>query len=313
MPKVSILIPTYNQAAFIVDAVRSALSQNYPNLEVVVGDDFSEDDTQRLLKQFNDTRLKIVRNDRNLGRVANYRSLLRNYATGDYVVNLDGDDYYTDSNFIAKAAAVLDMNADAVIVSARVATKAGQSIRLSSPPPAGFLPGSELLRRLPAAEYHLMHLSCLYRRQPAIELDFYRSGAISSDWESLYRLACRGKIYFLSDVVGIWRIHAINESQSVELSKHIENLGIWTSIYAEAERHGLSRTLSSILAAKCEAYFALSSCIRIAERAPLVSLRLIISLWEVRRLAALFLLFRPASFLRLLLCAFGFYRRRAKI
>jgi len=81
--KVTIMIPTYNQSAFILNAINSALDQNYPNLEVIVGDDASTDTTSEILKTIDDSRLKIVRNTFNLGRVGNYRNLLYNHASGD--------------------------------------------------------------------------------------------------------------------------------------------------------------------------------------------------------------------------------------
>ena len=68
--KVTIMIPTYNQAVFIREAVDSALAQTYSNLEVIVGDDASTDGTQEIVAKINDPRLKYVRNVCNLGRVA---------------------------------------------------------------------------------------------------------------------------------------------------------------------------------------------------------------------------------------------------
>ncbi|MGC8706738.1 MAG: glycosyltransferase family 2 protein, partial [Desulfurella sp.] len=88
-PKVTIAIPAYNQAKYIKQAIDSALNQDYPNLEVIVSDDASLDDTRQIVKEYNDKRLKYYRNEKNIGRVANHRKLLYEYATGEYVLNLD--------------------------------------------------------------------------------------------------------------------------------------------------------------------------------------------------------------------------------
>ena len=310
-PKVSILIPTFNQAEFIACAVSSALAQMYPNLEVVVGDDASTDHTQSALASFTDSRLRVFRNERNLGRVGNYRRLLHEHATGDYVVNLDGDDYYTDVEFIAKAVGALSKNADVVVVSARVLTRTSNGERISRGPGYCSLSGLEVLRRMPAKELHLMHLACVYRRRPAIELDFYRSSAISSDWESLYRLAVKGRVLFFPDVVGVWRIHSVNESQSVDLVKHLDNLTIWPSVYNEAVRAGMSRSVASLLCARCVAHFALASCLRVAAQDRSVVRRLIASMWERHKCATLLMILSPMSFARLVLCVLGYYRSRS--
>ncbi|HEY1869535.1 MAG TPA: glycosyltransferase family 2 protein, partial [Chitinophagaceae bacterium] len=103
-PLVSIMIPAYNQAEVLGTAIESALSQDYPHLEVVVSDDCSTDETKAVLKKFEtDTRLRYYRNTQNSGRVANYKKTLEQYVNGDWVVNLDGDDYFTDLSFISKA------------------------------------------------------------------------------------------------------------------------------------------------------------------------------------------------------------------
>src|SRR6202008_1761874 len=99
-PKVTVMIPTYGQADVILRAVDSALAQDYANLEVVVIDDCSPDTTGAVVAARRATRLPHPRNDRNLGRVANYRHGLYGLARGDWVINLDGDDYFVDAGFV---------------------------------------------------------------------------------------------------------------------------------------------------------------------------------------------------------------------
>lgn len=103
-PKVTIMIPTYNQENYISEAIESALSQDYENLEIIVTDDCSTDRTAEIAKSYEkDPRFMYIRNQKNLGRVANYHSSLYYHAKGDWVINLDGDDYFIDSTFITTA------------------------------------------------------------------------------------------------------------------------------------------------------------------------------------------------------------------
>ena len=90
---VSIVIPTYNRARFIGQAVTSALNQTHRELEVIVVDDGSTDNTQSILSTFEDTRLKIVRLEKNSGR-SRARNIALRAARGEYVSFLDSDDYY---------------------------------------------------------------------------------------------------------------------------------------------------------------------------------------------------------------------------
>jgi glycosyltransferase involved in cell wall biosynthesis len=116
-PRVTILIPTYNQERFIDQAIASALGQDYPSLEVVVLDDASTDGTGRASRAWAyDRRFRYVCNDRNLGRVANYRRGLTHHARGEWVLMLDGDDYLADPGFIGRACEAIDLHRDRPIV-----------------------------------------------------------------------------------------------------------------------------------------------------------------------------------------------------
>ena len=103
-PLVTIMIPTYNRAAYLEAAIQSALKQDYANLEVIIADDCSSDNTSEIARKFiSDGRLKYFRNEINRGKTANYRHTLYDLAKGDWILNLDGDDYLTDENYISFA------------------------------------------------------------------------------------------------------------------------------------------------------------------------------------------------------------------
>lgn len=92
-PLVTIAIPAY-KSAFLTDAIRSALNQDYHNLEVLVVDDCSPDDIWVIASRFNDSRVIYIRNATNLGKssiVHNWNKCLE-LATGDYFVLLCDDD-----------------------------------------------------------------------------------------------------------------------------------------------------------------------------------------------------------------------------
>jgi glycosyltransferase involved in cell wall biosynthesis len=91
LPLVSIIIPVYNSAAYIEDAVRSAVEQDYENKELIVVDDGSTDSTPDILKSFGDQ--IIVLSQKNAGPAAARNHGLRR-ATGTYVAFLDSDDYW---------------------------------------------------------------------------------------------------------------------------------------------------------------------------------------------------------------------------
>ena len=90
-PLVSIIIPVYNSAAYIADALRSALEQDYENKEIIVVDDGSTDSTPAILKSFKEQ--IVVLTQVNAGPGAARNRALR-HAKGTYIAFLDADDLW---------------------------------------------------------------------------------------------------------------------------------------------------------------------------------------------------------------------------
>jgi glycosyltransferase involved in cell wall biosynthesis len=88
----SIVMPTYNRANLIGKAIRSVLGQEYSNWELLIIDDGSTDDTEKIVGQFNDARIQYVF-QKNQERSAARNNGVRQ-ANGDYICFLDSDDYY---------------------------------------------------------------------------------------------------------------------------------------------------------------------------------------------------------------------------
>ncbi|NQT33163.1 MAG: glycosyltransferase family 2 protein [Candidatus Omnitrophica bacterium] len=90
---ISIIIPTYNRAAMIKRAIESVLVQDYDNMEVIVVDDASKDNTPEVVRSVEDPRLIYIRRPENKGAAAARNTGMRQ-ATGEYIAFLDSDDEY---------------------------------------------------------------------------------------------------------------------------------------------------------------------------------------------------------------------------
>jgi glycosyltransferase involved in cell wall biosynthesis len=101
-PSVSVVITTYNQAEYIAETVRSALSQTYPHREIIVVDDGSTDETGARLAPFRD-RVALVRQE-NQGIAASRNTGVRS-ATGELIAFLDGDDLWEPNKLAVQVAA----------------------------------------------------------------------------------------------------------------------------------------------------------------------------------------------------------------
>ena len=91
--KISVIIPTFNRGNLIIKSIKSVLNQTYPNIEVLVVDDGSTDDTEKIIKNLDNNRIKYIKIKKNIG--ANHaRNVGIMNASGKYISFQDSDDVY---------------------------------------------------------------------------------------------------------------------------------------------------------------------------------------------------------------------------
>jgi len=96
IPVVSIIIPTYNHAHFLESALQSVINQTYKEWEVIVVNNFSDDNTIDVVNDFDDPRIKLI-NFQNNGIIASGRNKGISQSRGKYIAFLDSDDiWYPD-------------------------------------------------------------------------------------------------------------------------------------------------------------------------------------------------------------------------
>jgi glycosyltransferase involved in cell wall biosynthesis len=108
-PKVSIVIPCYNAARFILPTLQSVMDQQYGNLEIICVNDGSVDDTENQIRKIQDPRIVYIKKE-NSG-VSDSRNLGMKKATGKYILFLDADDILGE-NFLEKRVDFLELDPD---------------------------------------------------------------------------------------------------------------------------------------------------------------------------------------------------------
>lgn len=109
MKKVTIIMPVFNVENYVYKAIESVLSQTYKNIELIIIDDCSCDNTRDICNRYKkDNRVKLVLKDKNTG-VSESRNIGIRMAKGDYVTFVDGDDYI-ENNTIEKYIEVVEKN-----------------------------------------------------------------------------------------------------------------------------------------------------------------------------------------------------------
>ena len=94
-------MPNFNNGRFIGECIESVLAQEYGNIELVIVDDKSDDNSVDVIKSINDKRISLVCLEKNLG-VAKARNIGIEHSTGNYVTTLDSDDLFTSKKKLLK-------------------------------------------------------------------------------------------------------------------------------------------------------------------------------------------------------------------
>jgi glycosyltransferase involved in cell wall biosynthesis len=115
-PLVSVGVPVYNGEQFLAGAVRSVLAQDYPNLEVIICDNASEDGTEEICRAVasKDPRVRYLRTRTNIGLLGNFRQAL-DEARGKYFTWLAHDDVMSDPACLSKLVGHLESNPETVL------------------------------------------------------------------------------------------------------------------------------------------------------------------------------------------------------
>ncbi|MCG5219221.1 glycosyltransferase family 2 protein [Streptosporangium soli] len=210
LPKVSVLMPTYQQEAFIPRAIESLRAQTYRDWELVIVNDGSHDRTHELLhdllEEVWDDRVTYLRNERNLGLGAAL-NLATRHATGTYISYLPSDDIY-HADHLERLVAVLEESPRVYIayggvhiafnrglVASRMgaATLRGDDVigheieTLNAPAPVSWLDTLKSGNTL--AMVQVMHRRDSEEQSPWTTRDEYVSDAIEADqWRRLIRL-----------------------------------------------------------------------------------------------------------------------------
>lgn len=115
LPLVSIGMPVYNGEKFLQQALDSTLAQTYPNFELIISDNHSNDRTEAICLEYaaRDLRIKFERNERNLGAARNY-NLVLGRATGKYFRWASSDDLFAPDS-LEKCVEMLESHSEAVL------------------------------------------------------------------------------------------------------------------------------------------------------------------------------------------------------
>lgn len=200
MPRVSIIISTYNRADLLRLTIESVFEQTYPNIELIVVDDGSTDHTAEMLKGYGE-RL-IYHYQQNEGYEAAAWKAVTKLATGDYIGFLDHDDLFLPTK-IEKQVQFLNSNPDYDIVICRhyVIDIEGKIFDR-----VGLLPEGDVLRNLIEGDF-IWSGAPLMRREPLLKVAQPISTPWTADWSRWLSFAIADyKVGCIQELLGCYRV-----------------------------------------------------------------------------------------------------------
>ncbi|HTQ32172.1 MAG TPA: glycosyltransferase [Opitutaceae bacterium] len=215
-PKISVLIPAYNCARFLPEAIDSVLMQDFGDFELIVSDDRSSDGSVDLLRRYagRDPRLRLHFQASNLGMVAHWNWCLQQ-ARGDYVKFVFGDDLLTSGGTLGRLAGRLDADPGiALVATARVVLdESSRPVGRWNDLAAGRHRGRELIARCLLEDRNLIgEPSAVLFRRAAAGRGFDAQWRQLMDLEMWFHLLAAGDLDYVPEPLCAFRLHPGQQS-----------------------------------------------------------------------------------------------------
>lgn len=234
----SVIIPTYNRASYLKEMVVSIENMADVQVEIIISDDCSSDQTLIVVKELQDiyNNIRYIRNEKNMGCGYSRRKAYLE-SKGEYIVFADDDDYYTDSLFFVNAQSILDRYPTLSFCGGNVDKLYMQDGRVERQMNVycGFYQGKDFLEEAflnngkPISTF-----SAVFRKSILEKVDF-QNMEMMNDVPIYMRSVLYGDVYLISDTIGIYRIHNANISDNLTSKFIIKNLDekYWVKLMAD--------------------------------------------------------------------------------
>ena len=210
-PEISVLMPVYNGALYIKEAIDSVLSQTFTNFELVIVNDCSKDSSLEIIKSYDDSRIVVIDNEINKGLISTLNIGLK-YCRGKYTARLDQDDIALPERF-EKQYKYMENNIDIDVVGSftECIDSKGKSIKITRNPTEPISIKYEFL-----FNNVMFHSSIFFRTDTIIKKGGYSEEFIhAEDYEMYSRPKKELKCANIPEVLFKYRIHSDSITGSV--------------------------------------------------------------------------------------------------
>ena len=225
--KVSVIIPNYNHARYLSKRIESVLNQSLRNIEVILMDDCSPDNSRDIIADYaaQDSRIRVVLNEQNSGSTFKQWNKGIGLATGEYVWLAESDDY-ADPEFLATLVSRLDANPAVVLAYCNSYSVDEHSEPMPTPTWEPFLsdldaelwkhdftrPGLDLVRRFMSFRNIIPNASAVVLRRSTLTQVGPADGSmrILGDWLFWAKVMAAGQVAYVAQPLNYFRTHRNN-------------------------------------------------------------------------------------------------------
>ncbi|OTE95603.1 hypothetical protein BCS42_06585 [Crenothrix sp. D3] len=215
MPKVSVILTSYNHDKYLREAIDSVLNQTFTDFELIIWDDSSLDKSWEIINQYHDPRIKAFQNEKNKGFIFGVNKAISEVATGDYIASHHSDDVW-EMNKLEKQVNFLDTHDDitAVFTWAQIINEYSEEVENNY-----FIQENKTrwlwLHELFIGENHLNDPSVLVRKLCYQDVGVYRNSlTLMPDAEMWSRVLIKFPIHVIQEKLTKHRLFSDNSNIS---------------------------------------------------------------------------------------------------
>jgi glycosyltransferase involved in cell wall biosynthesis len=238
-PKISVCIPVYNGSDFIEEAIKSVLSQNFDDYELLIIDNKSTDNTVDIINNFKSPKIRLIQNTENIGLIPNWNKALEN-ARGKYIKILPADDLIYQGCLL-KQSEILDndVNEEIAMVCARRNIIDNKGKILFN---RGFTKKEQIFSGIQAINKNIRSGGNIIGEGGAIMFRksiIAKTGVFNSsifyvlDLDLWFKILLHGNLYALPLVLSAFRVSGNSASVHVVNKQHQDNSNFIKKIYAD--------------------------------------------------------------------------------
>ena len=229
-PLVSVIVPSYNHQNYIEECLYSILNQTYKNIQLIVIDDGSSDNTAAIINKLKETHEFIFEQQENIGLSKTLNKAITKYAQGKYISIVASDDFWC-TNKISLQVEALEKNNNLAMLCGKAKIVNSKSEIISNFNESLFL-GKYTFAEIALGKCLVVAATAIIKKEVFDKVGLFDENLLIEDLDMWLRVAVKFEIGFLNEYVAFYRSHDVNTSlKVVEMNKaRFVILNKWTNI-----------------------------------------------------------------------------------